>query len=127
MILKLGEAGLVHFLISSQVLSELEDVLRRKAPQSLPNLALLLDRCQVSVVNNKDGEVKERCMKFINHSRDALVMADAISGNCDYFVILDREHFINNSALVENLSFPMGTPGDFISWLRGQITANLMD
>jgi len=121
MILKLGEAGLVSILVGSHVLNELEDVLRRKASQSLGDLALLLDRCQVSVIKNIDENIKIRCMELVNHRGDALILADAICGKCDYFVTLDREHFLNNPNLVEYLSFPMGTPGDFIDWLRGQI------
>ena len=46
MLLKLGEAGVVELLVSSQVLEEIEDVIRRKAAQLLGTLALLLDRSQ---------------------------------------------------------------------------------
>ena len=50
MLLKLGEAGVVQLLVSAQVLEELETVIRRKAEGLLPNLALLLDRSQVQVL-----------------------------------------------------------------------------
>ncbi len=77
MILKLGEAGAVHILLSSQVLEEIEDVLRRKAPDQLPGLALLLDRAMVEVVNPASGELKRRCLEIIRHSGDAQILADA--------------------------------------------------
>jgi predicted nucleic acid-binding protein len=49
MLLKLGEAGAVELLVSSQVLEEIEDVIRRKAAQLLPSLALLLDRSRAKI------------------------------------------------------------------------------
>lgn len=49
MLLKLGEARAVQLKASSQVLTEFESVLRRKAPQNLGALALLLDRSRIEL------------------------------------------------------------------------------
>ena len=49
MILKLGEAGAVQLWVSSQVLKELENVLRRKAANTLGSLTLILDRSGVNI------------------------------------------------------------------------------
>ncbi|WP_333657600.1 PIN domain-containing protein, partial [Anaerolinea sp.] len=43
MVLRLGESRLVHLWIGRQVLKECEAVILRKAADSLPNMALLLD------------------------------------------------------------------------------------
>lgn len=118
LILKLGEAGLIQILVGSQVLSEISDVLKRKAPQSLPNLAFLLDRCQVDTVSNTDDKILNRSMDLVAYRADALVLAEAIQGQCDFFVTLDREHFIKNPLLPGNLPHMIGTPGDCIQWLR---------
>jgi predicted nucleic acid-binding protein len=50
MILKLGEAGVIQLLISPHVLTEVEGALRRKAPEILDLLRLLLSRSQVEIV-----------------------------------------------------------------------------
>ena len=57
MILKLGEAGAIQLLVSSQVLTELENVLRRKAPKILGVLTLLLDRSEIKVVAAPPAEI----------------------------------------------------------------------
>lgn len=46
-ILELSEAGIVDALVSSQVLVEIESVVRWKAPTALGSLALTLDRARI--------------------------------------------------------------------------------
>ena len=121
MIFKLGEVGLLHILVGSQVLAEIEEVLRRKAPQSLANLALLLDHCRVEVIQNSNEENCAYCREMVKHSGDVQVLAEAWSGACDFFVTLDREHFLDNTNLTGNTPFTIGTPGDFLNWYRQQI------
>jgi predicted nucleic acid-binding protein len=118
MLLKLGEAGAVELLVSSQVLEEMEDVMRRKTGQLLANLALLLDRCQVSVFPSAPQALFERCRGLVPHSGDARILADAWHSQTDYLVTLDREHFLDAPGLAGQLPFPMGTPGDCLSWVR---------
>ena len=40
LLLRLGEAEVVHLLVSAQVLREIEDAFRRKAEEHLPVLAI---------------------------------------------------------------------------------------
>ncbi|NUM45698.1 MAG: hypothetical protein HUU38_13425, partial [Anaerolineales bacterium] len=56
LILSLGEAGTLDIWVSPQVLSELETVLRMKAPGLLGEMALLLDRVQVHVGETAPAE-----------------------------------------------------------------------
>ena len=122
MILKLGEAGVVQVLVSSQVLAEIEDVLRRKLPEALPRLALLLDRCGAAVVKDVDRALLARCRALVLHAGDARVLAEAWTCGMDYFVTLDKAHFLDNPGLVpEALPFQLGTPGDFLAWYRDRL------
>ncbi len=121
MILKLGEAGAIRLLVSSQVLAEAEGALRRKAPDALGLLALLLDRSCAEVVPLPTTEVVERLQRITNHRGDAQVLAAAWSATADYFVTLDREHFLNNPVLKGAVPFPVGTPGDFLAWYRERL------
>ena len=121
MLLKLGEAEAVHLLVSSQVLQEIEDVIRRKAPQYLPTLAVLLDRAQVNVVPSAPDEVFERCQSFVPHKGDARVISDAWHNGADYLVTLDRAHFLDVFEANNPLPFPMGTPGDCLAWYREKL------
>ncbi len=120
-ILRLGEAGLLQLLVSAQVLKELEDALRRKAPAALGALTLLLDRAGVEVVDEPSAVVVARSQELITHPGDALVLAAAWEADVDYFVTLDGKHFLENAALRDVLTFPIGTSGDFLKWYRRQV------
>ena len=122
MILKLGEARAVRVLVSSHVLQEAENVLRRKAPDLIGLLALLLDRSGAETVAAPLPDSVQECLTLTSYTADTLVLAAAKMTAADYFVTLDREHFLNNDALKRAMPFPVGTPGDFLAWYRGRIT-----
>jgi len=122
MILKLGETGAVRVLVSPHVLEEIEGVLRRKAPSLLGALALLLDRSGAEVVSVPTPEIVRNSQILTGHIGDAQVLAAAWTGQPDYFVTLERKHFLDNQTLRETVPFPVGTPGDFLAWYRGQLS-----
>lgn len=122
MILKLGEAGAIRLLVSPQVLDEIESALRRKAPDMLGLLALLLDRSGIEVVPSPMSKVVQDSQALTGHLGDAQVLAAAWVARADYLVTLDRKHFLDNQALKATVPFPVGTPGDFLAWYRTQLT-----
>ena len=117
-LLRLGESGVINLCVSSQVLTEVEAVLRRKAPDLVGETVLLLERCQVQVVGSPDREMIVRCTDLTGHTGDGRILADACSAEPDHFVTFDRKHLLGNQAIAEQMSFPIGTPGDCIAWLR---------
>jgi len=127
MILKLGEAEAIRLLVSSQVLEEMERTLRRKAPDLLGLLAMLLDRSRVEVVPSPTPQRVKESQALVGHPGDAQVLAAAWDAHADYFVTLDREHFLENTALQEAIPFPMGTPGDFLAWYRAYLSKKAAD
>lgn len=122
MILKLGEAKAVQLWVSSQVLSELENVLRRKAAKALGNLTLVLNRSGVRIVPPPEPEFLELSQDILSYQPDAQVLAAAWSAGCDYFVTLDRKHFLDDQQIIQTVPFLMGTPGDFLDWYRSKLT-----
>jgi predicted nucleic acid-binding protein len=121
--LRLGEAGAVKILLSPQVLAEIERASRRKGPGALPLLAVLLDRARVEVGPEPAGEIIRSCRALVSHPADAAILAGAVAGGADYFVTLDRQHFLDNPRLQGAVPFEVGTPGDFLVWLRGRLAA----
>lgn len=118
MVLKLGEAGAVRLLVSPQVIRELEGALRRKAPQAMGALALILERSGVEITESPPKENIQNVLKLVDHQGDARILAAMLAADVDYFITLDKEHFLENQAVVESISIPIGTPGDFLDWFR---------
>jgi predicted nucleic acid-binding protein len=118
LVLKLGEAGVVRLLVGSIVLSEIEIVIRSKALELLGVLALVLDRSNIQVVRSTSPETHQHILTFLQHTGDAHVLAAAWDKEVDYFVTLDRKHYIGNEPLKDVVPCVMGTPGDFLTWYR---------
>jgi len=121
MVLKLGEAGVVRLLVSPQVLGELEGALRRKAPQALGSLALILDRSGVEMIDPPPKAAVRDALILIDHLGDARILAAGIVTGADYLITFDKEHYLEHPAVKEAIPFPIGTPGDFLVWYRGQL------
>ena len=117
-VLKLAEAGMVTLAVSPQVLSEIENNLRRKAPELLGKLAVLLDRVGLILTPTAPESRYEVSLTLTGHPGDGRVLADAWESGVDFFVTLDRQHFLENESLRASLPFPLGTPGDFLLWYR---------
>lgn len=123
-ILRLGEARYLNLLVSQDVLQELEENIRAKVPARLADVAVLLDLCQVAVVAPPDITTVQQCQRFVQYADDAVVLAAAVAEQVSYFVTLDRQHFLQNNALRAQLSFPMGTPGEFLAWFRDKLATS---
>jgi len=121
MILKLGESGILRLFVSKQVLTEIEGVVRRKAPRELGTLALLLERSNIELISKIYKDKVAKSSKLVNHPGDAKVIASAWSSDVDYLVTLDQVHFLKNRTLRKLLPFHLGTPGDFLSWFKEQL------
>ena len=122
MILKLGEAGAINLLVSSLVLSELENVLKRKAPNSLGGLALLLDSSNLEIAPNPKLDTIAKSLTLTPHAGDANILAAAWESDVDFLVTLDRKHFLDNKLMTDSVPFLIGTPGDFLAWYRRRIS-----
>jgi predicted nucleic acid-binding protein len=121
-ILKLGEAGAIQVWVGPAVLREADEVFRRKAPESLPLLAALLHQAQVEVGPVATGEQQARAAALVDYAPDARIVAEALACQADYLVTHDHEHLLHNPRLGD-LPFKVGTPGDCLTWLRQQLTA----
>ncbi len=118
MLVRLGESGGISILVSSHVLDELHSALTHKAPASLPLVAVLLDRVRAEIVPAPDDAHMRLARGVTTHAGDAAVLAAAWQALPDFFVTLDRQHFLENPRLAEGVPFPVGTPGDALGWIR---------
>ncbi len=121
MLLRLGEAGAISLVTSRLAIQELERALRDKAPQSLGALALLLDRSDITVVGEPIAADRSAARSLVDHPADAENLASAMGSSIEYFVTLDRKHFLDNSRLVRESTFKIGTPGECLDWIRRRL------
>lgn len=122
MLLKMGEVGIVDLLVSSQVLEEIENVIRRKAAQLLATLTVLLYRSQAKIGQTAPDELIERCCKLVSHPGDGRILADAWNNQAYYLVTLDRAYFLDVPGLAGQVPFPIGTPEDCTVWIREKLS-----
>ncbi len=118
MLLRLGEAGAIVLLTSPLAVAELEAAFRAKAPRALGTLALIFDRARVEVTGHPSGDLRTRADRLVIDAGDAQILASAWEENVDFFVSLDRKHFVDNQQLVEDVPFRVGTLGDCLAWIR---------
>lgn len=121
MLLRLGEAGVVALVTSRLAIRELEGALRAKAPESLGSLAVLLDRADLIVVGEADAQTRSAARSLIDHPAEAEILAAAMLSEIEYFVTLDRKHFLANERLAREATFRIGTPGECVEWLRRRL------
>jgi predicted nucleic acid-binding protein len=122
LILKLGEAETIRLWVGPRVLQEAEAVLKRKLPERKALFALLLDRARVAVGPSPDEAALVRAREVVSYAPDAHVLAEALACGANFFVSLDREHLVGNPRAA-SLPFPIGTPGDFLAWLRDHLAS----
>ena len=124
-ILRLGEIGGIQLLVSQDVLGELEENVLKKKPQYLALIAAVLASSGVEIVDPPAVETVQTCQRFLDYADDAVVLAAAIDAQTDYFITLDRQHFLNNSLVLGTLPLPLGAPGDFLAWYRARVGGEL--
>ncbi len=117
----LAEAGIIRAVIGPTVLKECDEVIRRKAPGSLPTLAQLLAAAQMETSAAPTRSQIKTAQAYIRYEPDARVLAEAINAKPDWFVTHDREHFLRSRGKF-NLPFEVGTPGDLIQTFKDDFT-----
>ena len=123
-LLKLGEGALLRLVISQDVLAEIDDVVREKAPRKLADVALLLHAGHIEVSAKPSPRQIDMCREWVTYDQDAIVLAGALNAGVEFFVTLDRKHFLDNNKLRDAAPIAVGTPGDCLAWYRERLNAH---
>jgi uncharacterized protein len=118
-LLKAGEVGAITIVVGPHVLAEADAVVARKAPDARPTLVLLLDRARAEVGPHPQPADLALARSVTTYEPDARIVAEALAARVDFLASLDRVHIVGPAAAAQ-LPVPVGTPGDCLSWLRGQ-------
>jgi predicted nucleic acid-binding protein len=120
-LLLLAEAGQIMVTISEQVLAENERAIARKVPKALNDLRQAILASQVRIVRDPSSEDVSAHPKLISHSADIPIVLAVMQAKVDYLVTLNRKHFIGVPEAARKSGLNIGTPGDALSWVRGQV------
>lgn len=120
LLFRLGEADLLDIWVGKSVIREADEVVRRKASHTLPDLAILLDIVHVSTGRAPGIRELKKANELVNYPPDVQVLAEALMVAPDWFITLDRKHFLENRYLAK-LPFRIGTPGDFLEAFKQNI------
>lgn len=120
-LVRLGELRSVSLVVSSQVLAELDRTVNSKASQIIADVAVILNEARLAVVDPAPIALVNYCESLTGYDNDAHVLAAAWHAHVDFFVTLDRKHFLSNETLIQESPFPIGTPGDCLAWLRTKL------
>jgi predicted nucleic acid-binding protein len=117
---RLAEIGAIRLMIGPSVLKEADEVVRRKAPKSMPLLAQLLDAAHVEIGQPALAHQQEQALAIIKYPPDAAVLAEALRAEPDWVITHDQEHFLSEPGL-QDLPFKVGTPGDLLAEIKRTI------
>ena len=65
---------------------------------------------------------RKKALRLTGYRADAEVLASAMTADIEFFVTLDKEHFLSNKKLRKEATFMVGKPGDFLAWFRKGLT-----
>lgn len=120
-LLLLAESGQISVTISEQVLAETERAIARKVPLALSDLRQAILASQAQIVRDPSPDVVSAYPSLISHPADVPIVLAAMQAKVDYLVTLNRKHFIDDPEVAQKSGLNIGTPGDALNWIRGQI------
>ena len=120
LILSLAEAGVITLVVSEEVLIEAERNLRARLPKAIPEYQRFLATCPIERAGPPTGAEVAAAAEII-HPKDAPILAAAMALRVDYLVTLDRKHFLDDPEVAHRSGLRIGTPGDFLAWLRARL------
>jgi predicted nucleic acid-binding protein len=122
-LLLLSESGHITITISQQVLAETERAIARKAPRALNDVRQAILASKAQIVHDPSPAQVTANLGLIAHPADVPILLSAINAQVDYLVTLNRRHFIDDPDVAGRTGLRIGTPGDALHWVRGQISA----
>ena len=122
-ILKLSEMGLINIIVSINVINEIEQVLKIKAPNLIPKFVTLLKIAKIRKSVSANKELVLKMSKFIKYNPDAIIVADAIYANANWLVSLDKKHILSIK-LPKSQKMKISTPAVFIKYIRSDLAKN---
>jgi predicted nucleic acid-binding protein len=121
-LLLLAEAGQVNLLISEQVVAETERAVARKVPAALNLVRQAILQSRARILPDPEAQEVRQCLDWMADPADVPILLAAMRAGADYLVTLNRRHFLDDPQVAQRSNLRIGTPGDALAWLRGQLS-----
>ena len=113
-IFQLAKKSRLTLYSSRLAIKEAERNLRTKADiQKILNFYDLLDRVTVNLIDLNSTKAKGKFSDLVGE-KDSPILASAIASKADFFLTLDKKHFLNEKVLNINLPIKIVNPSQFI-------------
>ncbi|MEK7085777.1 MAG: putative toxin-antitoxin system toxin component, PIN family [Patescibacteria group bacterium] len=113
-ILSFCESKIVEGWISSQVIKEVEENIKRKIPQILNGFQKLKLSSNLKILKIPNPSILEKARKWIKDKNDAPILAAAKQLDIDVLLTLDLRHFIKDTNVSKKSELQIMTPGEFL-------------
>jgi predicted nucleic acid-binding protein len=120
-LLLLGEDKKVTISVSEQVIAEVERNIARKVPGALPFARELMLHSHMRILRDPPIEAMRQHLDWISHAADVPILVAAVSAGVDYLVTLNTRHFIDDPEVARRSGLHIGTPGEVLAWVRGEL------
>jgi predicted nucleic acid-binding protein len=120
-LLMLAEAGQVNLLVSEQVIAETERAIARKAPAVLNEVRQTILLAMVKILPDPEAVDVSEHLDWMSDPADVPILLAAMQGEVGFLVTLNRRHFIDDAQVAQRSGLRIGTPGDALAWVRGQL------
>ncbi len=122
-LLLLAESDQITITLSEQVVAETERAVARKVPQALADLRAAILASKAQIVQDPAPEKVHENLHLISHHVDVPILLAAMKANVDYLITHNGVHFIADPGVALEANLRIGTPGDALHWVRGQISS----
>jgi len=113
-LLSICEAKIIQGYISTEVIEEVEFVIKRKFPEVLELFREIVKASRLKIIKiRKKGQI-EKAATWISDPNDAHVLAAAKQSKADYLITLDTKHFIKDKSVAKKAGLIIMTPGEFL-------------
>ena len=112
-IIRKGIVGELVTIVSSTVLEEAVRNLQRKAPTAVEAFMRFIGTLDPQIAEEPSKKEVGKVGQYVN-PEDAIVLAAAIKAEVDYFVTLDKKHFLKDPRVEKKAKLKILSPRQFL-------------
>ncbi len=124
-LLLLAEDEKIRIVVSEEVIAEVERNIARKAPKAVPFAREIILRANIQILRDPPAAEVLAHQDWVSHAADAPILVAAARAGVDFLATLITKHFIDDLEASQRSGLRIGTPGDALAWVRGQLSKSM--